>query len=139
MKGVCKMIESSKSGKKYSQCGKEIGIGMLSDMFDDCYEKEKFYTPENQYIKEYITQRLNPYEGNKLVQIIDAEIKVNEKVKNIAKERKMMFACIFREFNKNEIMTLDELDYSYFLTNDKSNLVSKLEDREKEKNFLVCN
>lgn len=136
------MSESSKLQTKCSQCGKEIGIVMYSltsNMCDDCYEKEKFYTPENQYNKEYITQRLNPYVGNKLVQIIDAEIKVNEKIKIIAKERKMMFACIFREFNKNKILTLDELDYSYFLTNDKSNLVSKFEDRKKENHFLVCN
>ena len=96
-------------------------------------------TSENQYIKEYVTQRLNPYVGNKMVQIIDAEIKVNEKIKTIARERKMKFACIFREFDKDKILTLDELDYSYFLSNDKSNLISKFEDRKKEKNFLVCN
>ena len=95
-------------------------------------------TSENQYIKEYVTQRLNPYVGNKMVQIIDAEIKVNEKIKTIARERKMKFACIFREFDKDETTTLDELDYSYFLTNDISFLVPKLEDREKEKSFLVC-
>lgn len=126
---------------KCPQCGKKFGIGiygLVGDICDNCYEKEKFYKIENKYNKEYITQRLNPYAGNKLVQIIDAEIKVNEKIKKIAQERKMKFACIFREFDKDKILTLDELDYSYFLTNDKSNLISKFEDRKKEKNFLVC-
>ena len=124
-----------------SKCGKVREIGMfslVSDMCDDCYEKENFYKYDNIYIKEHITQPFDKTKQNILFSLIDAETIVHNKIKNIGKKRNMIFATVFREFDNLEIAKLNELKYSFFFSNSKWNLSPNYEDRKKEYSWLIC-
>ena len=65
--------------KKCSKCGKEIKIGtysLISDMCDDCYEKE-LYKNVNDYTKEYISIPLAITGRDLILDIMDAEFKLH--------------------------------------------------------------
>lgn len=135
-----------------SKCGEKASVGMyslISDMCDDCYEKVNFYTPENRYSKEHIEREFHlPDNEYSIVHINNFLSKcVSQIVKEIRKSGKSKnkkYACMFLEFNKED--KIKELinnrhfegKFSCFFTNEKSDLKSNFEDRNKCKSWIIC-
>lgn len=133
------------------KCGNEKGLGMyslVSDLCDDCYERENYPDIHHTMIVEEQDFYLPDGEYNLLdlfVFLSDCNSQLHKKVKSIGKENNNFFACLLYEAKEDE--KLKELmrnkhvniKYSYFFTNDKYDLIPNFEDRNKNKHWIICN
>ncbi|URZ07551.1 hypothetical protein [Clostridium felsineum] len=139
-----------KNERLCKKCGNPIGIGMyslISDLCDECYEREHY--PDIHYNKQYIERDFYLSGGNyNIIDIVmflkECEEQIIGKIKTIGVKNKQTFACAFWEYDKKEKLTeliqnkSTNLKCSYFFTNNKLELVPSFEDRNKDKNWIVC-
>ncbi len=128
---------------KCSKCGRERDHGMyslVSDMCDECYEREKY--PDINYEKIYKSEPLDFSNNNVFFSLVDTELKIYDKIKREGKSLNKLFASVFFESdtknNIKEVIESGELKYSYYFTNSRFDLVPNFQDRYKKYKWIIC-
>jgi len=125
---------------------------LVSELCEECYEKEVHFTPDMGYpMKKRTKERTfddnqivkqNGEDDTSLVERLEQQL-INE-IKEEAHNEGYSYAMIFDEFDldqhKRTICDGQSLTiaFSYFFTNDKFEIISDYDDRKKYKRAILC-
>ncbi len=128
---------------------------LISDLCEDCYEKEKYYTPDIEYpMPKRVIERTFRYTGGEgelhsavsLLQMLHAfDEEVNEIIENETRAEGYLYAVAFNEYDQKgmitKFVTTGEIviSKSYFFANSMLSMVSNFEDRYKQKVLITIN